>query len=271
MPQTLAVALENNFTKGLITESTGLNFPENAATDCDNCEFTLIGDTLRRQGVDFEIGHTFQTVSRANSALSSYKWNNAGGDGLTQVVVEQVGATLYFYKSSSSTIASPLSTQLLGSTVNLTAFVGAGGTLDMTLEAQYASGNGYLFVYHPSCDPFYCTYNAGVITGNVITIQIRDFAGIPETGIADNFRPLTLTDDHKYNLINQGWISGNPWSGTSTTSISFGTGAKTFTIATGIVGIVAGQNVTVSAPAAFGGAGYMVGTVTSYISGTGAL
>src|SRR5258705_632118 len=98
VPQQVTNTVENNFTKGLITEATGLNFPENAATDCDNCEFTLVGDVNRRLGINKEVNGTVNAVSRSGKAISSYKWNNSSGDGLTQIVVEQLGDTLYFYK-----------------------------------------------------------------------------------------------------------------------------------------------------------------------------
>lgn len=272
MPQQLATSVENNFTKGLITESTGLNFPENAATDCDNCEFTLVGDTLRREGIDYEVNFTTSTIDRNNSAINLYKWNNAGGDGLTQVIVQQTGSILYFYLSSSATVASPLSNHKLASTVDISTFVAAGGSFDTALECQFSDGNGYLFVYHPSCDPIYCTYSAGTITGNAITVQIRDFTGIPETGVTDDYRPLTLSNEHKYNLLNQGWLSGSPWSASSTTTNTPGTGAKTFIIATGVTGISAGQAITVSgATIGFTQHAVLNGTVTSYNSGTGSL
>jgi hypothetical protein len=273
VPQQLTTSVENNFTKGLITESTGLNFPENAATDVDNCEFTLVGDVLRREGIDYEINYATHPVTRANQAVSSYKWNNAGGDGLTQVVVEQVGATLYFYKSSAATVASPLSTQNLASTVTISSFVAINGSFDATLECQYADGNGYLFVYHPSCDPFYCTYVAGTIIGNAITIQIRDFLGVPETVAVTN-RPAALSNEHQYNITNQGWIKGTPWSGTSTTTVTASVGVKNFTTQAGLTVSVGDRVSCLSGQAAFPGgvyqpAGSLIiwGAVTGY-SGT---
>lgn len=33
MPRSAAITVENNFTKGLITEFTAMNFPENAITE----------------------------------------------------------------------------------------------------------------------------------------------------------------------------------------------------------------------------------------------
>lgn len=273
MTQQATTSIENNFTKGLITESTGLNFPENAATDTDNCTFTLIGDVTRREGINYEANKSFPIGSPIGQAINTYKWNNVGGDGLTQIVVEQVGSNLYFFLSSSASIAVPLSSTRLATVVDVSQFIVINGVFDPTVECQFTDGNGYLFIYHPNCDPFYCSYANGVITPNMITIQIRDFVGIPE-GTPDNLRPLTLSTEHKYNLQNQGWISGNPWSGFSTTTNSIATGAKTFTIATGLTGIVAGQNVTATVVHAAGLLDqyrYMVGTVTSYTSATGSI
>jgi hypothetical protein len=211
----LVPSIQNTFTAGLKTEFTGLNFPENAATETQNCIYTLIGDVLRREGIDFEANPLGQTLGNLNSvATSSYEWKNVGGDGLTEILVIQVGTTLSFFKSSSATIASPLSAQLIPSTVQLLGSNNNTANIAIT-ECQYADGNGFLFVFHPNCDPIYCVYDPGAntITSNVITINIRDFIGIPEN-ISDNFRPSTLNNEHLYNLVNQGWSIGATWSGT---------------------------------------------------------
>ncbi|MDE1830256.1 MAG: hypothetical protein KGI25_08035, partial [Thaumarchaeota archaeon] len=159
----------NNFIGGLKTEFTGLNFPENAATSMDNCVVSIIGDVLRREGINFESNYFLNQIDVTNSAVSYYRWKNAGGDGETEIFVLQVGATLYFFQSSASTITAPLSSQLLSSTVNVSSFLASGSSNSVNqIECQYSDGNGYLFVYHPYCDPFYCVYSAGTITGTVI-------------------------------------------------------------------------------------------------------
>lgn len=275
MPQQVLTSVENNFTKGLITEFTGLNFPENAATSSSNTEFTIVGDVVRREGIDFETNFTTKVVSVTNQAISNYKWNNVGGDGTTQIVVEQIGSTLYFYRSSSATTALPLSNQLLASTIVLSNFIAAGGVFDASLECQYADGNGYLFIFHPSCDPIYCSYASGVITSNVITIQIRDFTGVIDN-LSSNARPSTLTNAHLYNLSNQGWTAGAPWStlGTEPGNTNIFIGSNTFNVSAGLLTPAPGNNVNIVLPSPVGfpynlPAGYFVaaGTVTSY-SGT---
>ena len=260
------VSIEANFTGGLKTEFTGLNFPENSCTAVDNCVFSIVGDVLRREGINFEANNVLNSVVSSGDAINQYRWKNAGGDGQTEVLVVQVGGTLYFFKSSASTIASPLSAQILVSTVTISTFLAQGSSNVVTgVECQFSDGNGYLFVYHPYCDPFYCTFNAGTITPMVITVQTRDFNGIYEPGVPANFRPLTLTPEHNYNLVNQGWIQGNPWSATSTTAITFTGGAKTIVLSpASIAGISNGEGIQITGVTAGGFPLSIIGTVSSY-------
>src|SRR5260370_24281059 len=164
--------VQNNFTGSHKTEFTALNFPENACTQTENCVFTIIGDVLRREGFDYEANAILSNINRNNSAINTYKWNNVGGDGLTQIIVLQVGGTVFFFKSSNATISSPLSTQLLGSTIALINFTAQGGTFDPTVECQFTDGNGYLFIFQPNLDPIFCTYNAtnSFVTPTIINL-----------------------------------------------------------------------------------------------------
>ena len=271
MPQQVTTAVQNDFTKGLVTEFTGLNFPENACTDTDNCDFTLVGDVTRRLGIDFEVNGNPSNISRVGQAVNTYKWKNVGGDGNTQLIVTQVGSLLYFWSVTDATIASPLTDQRLISTVNAALFSPG---FETSLECQFTDGNGYLFVFHPNCHPFYCTYTAGTITATLINLQIRDFTGIPEQSVADNTRPSVLTAVHNYNLINQGWTQGNPWNTISTSTVTVGVGAKVFTVPAGLT-ITPGQSVYVVVLQIRDGTavlapelGNMVATVSSYAGTT---
>lgn len=270
MPQQPNISVENNFSKGYLTEFTGLNFPENASTDTRNCVFNRIGNVNRRLGIDYETNNTNTTIDRASKAISNYKWKNVGGDGLTQVQAMQVGTTLYFFRSSTATTASPVSAQKLASTIDISSFVSS-GSYDATLECTYADGNGYLFVYHPSCDPFYCTYSAGTITATIIKLQIRDFEGLVD-GLADTFRPSTITALHQYNIQNQGWTDPPAFSTTSTTTVQNTTGSHTWIVGTGL-SVTGGTVITITGAATSVNPTVVFesGTVSSYNSGTGAL
>lgn len=245
MAQQVSQSIENNFTKGLITEATGLSFPENAAFDTDNCIYTIVGDVIRREGFNYETNFAQDTVDRTGKAMSTYKWNNVGGDGLTQIVVRQIGSTLYFFQSTNATVASPLSTTKLASTITISSFLASGSAADPSItECQFTDGNGYLFVFHPNLEPFYCTFNAGTITASPITVKIRDFGGITEPGVSDSLRPGTLTNEHNYNLQNQGWTAGGPWIATSSTLANWNnpTFNITLTVAAGLT-IVGGARI----------------------------
>jgi hypothetical protein len=99
MPQQAQVAVENNFTKGLVTEATGLNFPEQAVTDTMDCIYDIDGSVYRRTGLDFEPNFTTKTIDRANKVIREYLWQNVAGDGNTTVRVVQIGSTPLFLRS----------------------------------------------------------------------------------------------------------------------------------------------------------------------------
>lgn len=245
--------LENNFTGALKTEFTGLNFPENACTQTENCTFFHTGSVFRRNGFDYEANFATAAINRTNSALSTYVWNNAGGDGSTKIYVVQIGGLLYFYQLTNATLLNPLSTTQLVSTVTLSDFFPVGAPFGPPIECTYTSGNGYLFVFHPLLDPFYCSFSLGIVSASRITVQIRDFVGVnPEPGNpSDSFRPTVLNSEHKYNLQNQGWTSAAAWVANSISTVatysagnwSFAIGLVSFQVSAGIAGVTVGQTV----------------------------
>jgi len=202
LPRQAAATIQNNFSKGLITEATGLNFPENAVTDSYNCVFDERGRVRRRLGIDFEASHSTQAANRANVVVNSYFWKSAAGNGDNSLVVLQVGATLYFYKVDDGTVSDDMI-----DTIDLTGFSPSGAPAPGTDECQFTSGNGFLFVAHPHLESFYCEYDGATsVTGTAITLQIRDFEGV-EDGMELDERPTVNTDEHHYNLFNQGWYA----------------------------------------------------------------
>ena len=206
MPRQAGSSFQNSFIGGFVTQATALDFPENAAFDQDNVVFSEIGIAQRRPGLEFENNATFLTADRTQKAQTTFLWKNVAGDGNTNLVVQQNGDTLYFYKTGQ---ALSLSAGLSANSVGLTSFIAAGATSDNINqnECQYSSGLGYLFVVHPYCDPFYIKYNSdGTFTSSIINFTIRDVFGLVESGNVDD-RPGSLSDTHKYNLYNQGWDS----------------------------------------------------------------
>lgn len=264
MARQTTVSVDNTFVKGLITEATGLNFPDHAWISGDNCIPSILGNVKRRPGLNLETNRVFQEdINRTGKAISSYVWKNASGDGLTQIFVLQIGDALTFYKSSAATLAAPLSNARLGTTVALGTYKALGSLANINLsECQYSDGNGYLFIFHPDLEPIYCSYSNNIITASTITVKIRDFLGTPEgVGVPTNYRPSVLSIPHQYNLNNQGWTSGAGWGSNCTTAVPATLGSHVFVIDAGLP-VVIGQQVAMADPSA-----YLAGTVTAY-SGT---
>ena len=210
MPRKVEQLIENKFTKGLVTEATGLSFPEHAAVEMWDCVPEDEGVVRRRRGFDYETDYEFDNYDRNESVVTSYLWKSAAGDPNVNIVVAQVGDTLYYYSLNSSSISPGKETF----TTDLDAKKISGAT---TLQVSsslcdFAQIDGKLYVTHPRVDPFYVTYSsAPSITETTITIKIRDLEGATSDPYEVDERPVTTIDSadiqHMYNLWNQGWAN----------------------------------------------------------------
>mgnify|MGYP003552468791 CR=1 FL=1 len=206
MPRGATTVVENNFTKGLITELTAMNFPENAVTDADNVVFSELGAVTRRKGFDFEGDyeiHSTVSLPFPEGTFSEFKWATFQDDENVNFVVQQIGTVLWFFEAGSS-----ISGEKKSFTVDLTTFKVPGVVnSDLASKAcQFASGKGYLFVVHPLCEPFSIQYDSDTdtITTSEIDIKVRDFERL-EDNLEIDERPSILSANHNYNLLNQGW------------------------------------------------------------------
>jgi hypothetical protein len=194
------------FVKGLITEAGPFVFPPDACTDCDNIVFNLNGSVQRRLGLDYESGYTLFSKSVASTdAVGVHDWFDVNGDANTAFQVVQIGSTLYFY-----TFATPLSAGKKSFSVNLLSHK-VTGTSDATVAASRidtAYGRGVLFVMGTYIEPFYVTYTSGTdsIAETEFVIYERDFIGVDDT-LDVSTHPSSLSDEHGYNLLNQGWTT----------------------------------------------------------------
>lgn len=210
MPRQPVQSVENSFVKGLITEATGLTFPENACTETYNCRFEKTGEVKRRKGINFEVGYSTNSLTgdkvRSASAVREYLWFGAGGDGGVTFVVTQIGQYLYFYRTGEV-----LSDGLHSTTVDLSTYLVTGAVNPYEHVCDFAQGNGALFVVGKHLEPFYISYdvNTDSITSTQIDIQVRDLLGDTSDPYDVNERPTLAAVDtnkpHYYNLFNQGW------------------------------------------------------------------
>ena len=201
MARAAAISVENNFSKGHVTEFTGLNFPENVVTDSDNCIFTEEGRISRRYGFDREADYETLTADPEGAALSTYVWESVSGVGSQTIVVQQIGEILKLYLQNDTSLSSGY---LAAGEVDLSFLTVAGNPSPAPLECQYSSGFGKLVVTHPYCEPFYVEYDneTGTVTATIITLRVRDLKGIDD---GETPRQALLSDSHHYNLLNQGW------------------------------------------------------------------
>lgn len=211
MPRSVAITVENNFVKGLLTETTGLNSPENSCIETYNCVFDKTGEVHRRPGFDLEPNYALNSASLVNNAISEYVWRGAALTGEIIFCVVQIGAVIYFYRSDA---AGTLSQGLKSFTFDLTPYKISGSPPITEVQCDYAAGNGMLFVAHPYCTPVAIEYNAttDTITPTGIDIKIRDLKGVANSqvggsipNVVDRISPSNVTSNILYNLYNQGW------------------------------------------------------------------
>ncbi len=168
MPTTQSV--ENNFTRGLISQATGMNFPENACVSTQNCVFRPWGLVERRLGIDVETAHQNLFAVLSGITFNQYVWKDATGNGNVDLVVVQIGGYLYFYRLDT---INP-SNRLVQNSLVLVNFTGGDtGVNIVKTQCQFASGNGYLFVFNSFCSPFYVSYNplTNLVTSNITDVQ----------------------------------------------------------------------------------------------------
>lgn len=204
MARQAGTVLNNNFSKGLITEATGLNFPDNAVTETWNNVFERIGSVIRRRGFDLEGSATTFVYDESDGILREFVWQSVALNGGFTFLVLQVGESVLFYELSSN---SSLSAGQIPVGLDLKSYKAPGSAIDIrTTPASFASGAGYLFICHPACEPLVMYYDdeKNGFFVSPLNILVRDYEGV-EDGVGLAEEPKDLTAAHNYNLFNQGW------------------------------------------------------------------
>ena len=214
----------NTFVRGLITEAGPLTFPENASYDEDNTVLDIKGNRKRRKGIGYEDDWSLSTetipestLTGSDIAISTYTWTVNAESSDFDVVVIQMGDTLYFYKAD----VEPLSDGQYVFTVDLTAFQSTSNVGNS--RVSFSSGKGALFCTSPRLNPFYILLDENIeqppysgsppapatqYTATACDLRIRDFEGVDD-GLELTEMPLSLDIEHEYNLYNQGWTHPN--------------------------------------------------------------
>lgn len=225
MPKAVANKPYVNFTGGLVTEATGLTYPENTAQDLLNCDLHKSGMVSRRYGLHPELNLT--GTSRAgfdpSYAVSIHDWPSPAGRDDLHFVVVQMGVRLYFRQFTEDGNLSSTPTEINASTqtldVDAFAYLSPTSTQRNQSHLDSARGQGRLFMTGNAFEPFVLEYDPdtqlisvfavgndeeGVFGFEESKIFIRDFKGVND-GLEVYEQPTVATMEHTYNLINQGW------------------------------------------------------------------
>lgn len=196
------------FAKGLVTETTPVGYVRGSLSDGDNVVIKRTGDLCRRLGFKDVAGLPTGTDWSYFHEIS-FLWapSFVGGDYSVAPLLTVAGRNssgvlcLYFftYSSSSSTLSYKGYVSLSGLSSNSNTSIDEDGM-------QFAAGLGALYVTGTYFYPFYVTTNSDYssFTLKQINIVIRDFDGVND-GLATDQEPSTLSAEHHYNLLNQGW------------------------------------------------------------------
>lgn len=176
-----------------------------------------------------ESGDTGLTTVPSNLiAVSVHPWPNVGGlDGVNWVVF-QIGNRLFFRDQEQTANSAEGGTVPEGSFDLNFDGPGTGFVYNTTaaesaqIRLRSAVGNGRIWFTSPATIPFYAEYDVeddiirlrpngyqapGVTASEVSGARlIRDFNGIHD-GLENGEKPVSLSDEHLYNLLNQGWDS----------------------------------------------------------------
>lgn len=196
------------FVKGIITEASPLTFPENASLDEENFVPKRDGSRSRRLGMEIEESYVSILTSLVSlseqAAYQTYRWDASDKYGVKTFIVVQAGLALYFFEADSNSLSPSLHTS-----ASLAGYQTGQFSDPSTINVSFAAGKGKLFVAGKHIVPlyFYLDENGALLQSRV-DIQIRDFEGLDD-GLAISERPATLSVEHKYNLMNQGWSITN--------------------------------------------------------------
>lgn len=209
MAQAKQIAQFNTFVAGFITEATELTFPENSSYEEENCVLLPKGNRKRRLGIDYETSYSLSSYSATDTeletfAIHTYTWTAVGGEGGLNFLLVQLGNVLRFYDLSNE----PLSGGLKAFTVDLDSYLAPAATTSSEDRVSAVAGRGDLFVTSPTVKPLQIVYDhdTDTVSVNEINIKIRDFDGLDDSLEVDE-EPSTLSTEHEYNLLNQGWYA----------------------------------------------------------------
>lgn len=199
----------NTFVAGLVTEASPLTFPENATIDEVNFVLNRDGSRFRRLGMDYENNYALVSSEKTDtnfpdSASASFRWDNVDNRSYLSFGVIQIGNYLWFLDLASS---APSANVMNGGQPFILNAANVGTLVSGNEPIQFSPINGVLVFASAEMEkPHYLEYDSvnDVISATEIDLKVRDIWGLDDNLTVEQ-RPTSLTDNHMYNLFNQGW------------------------------------------------------------------
>jgi hypothetical protein len=209
--------IRTTFNKGLITEASELNFPNEASVDELNCSLAKGGSRSKRLGIEYEAGYQLSTETYLDGTLfGTQTWENVGGDPDLEYLVVQTGNKLRFYQKGIRPLSSgEVPVSLADSNpyiLDLSAYAIAGGLGAGASHITATSLSGHLIIVSPQIDAIYLTRNntTGVFSVEKIDFRIRDFSWLSDPEEFSLPVPSgSVTQQRMYDTLNAGWVAGN--------------------------------------------------------------
>ncbi len=191
-----------SFVKGLITEANQLTFPENASIDEANFVLNRDGSRSRRLGVDYESSYALTATGLTATDIKEGKqsfhvWESPGGDTSVSLGLVRIKDKIWFMNLLTDSPSANLKNG--GSPITI-------ASLSNNKIETSVINNKCVIVSKDLPRPVLLTYakDTGLVTQSTIQLEIRDIYGVEDSLFLDT-RPTTLSNEHKYNLRNQGW------------------------------------------------------------------
>ena len=191
-----------SFVKGLITEANQLTFPENASIDEANFVLNRDGSRSRRLGVDYESSYALTATGLTATDIKEGKqsfhvWESPGGDTSVSLGLVRIKDKIWFMNLLTDSPSANLKNG--GSPITI-------ASLSNNKIETSVINNKCVIVSKDLPRPVLLTYakTTGLVTQSTIQLEIRDIYGVDDSLFLDT-RPTTLSNEHKYNLRNQGW------------------------------------------------------------------
>lgn len=192
----------NTFVKGIITEAGPLTYPENASLDELNFILQRDGSRKKRFGIDYEDNYVLKSsgfgVSQVSkTGVSFHRWDYPKGNLDLSLGIVRIYNTLWFVNLLAPSPSADFKNGGNGLVIpNL---------LNGRIDTAHIN-NELVIVGEDLPYPIKLEYDEETDTVSIVTLhlKIRDFFGL-EDGLEISERPTTLSDEHLYNLKNQGW------------------------------------------------------------------